>query len=130
MFLIKIRYSSSSLHPFHLRTAPSAMPLMARGSKTSTYLYNVFSTRNHFLRSIKRHLLYAIKLSTHISINVPSSLLLPHIRIALYVNLNLNAGPYSLRNDLSQPSALLARASMGGASTHTLRSTWMRSGKS
>jgi hypothetical protein len=130
MLLTRIRCFSSSLHPFHLRTAPSAMPLMARGSRISTCLYNVFSTRNHFLRPMKRHLLYAIKLSIHASINVSPSLLPPHTRIALHVNLNLNAGPYSPRNDLGQPSALLTRASMGGASVYTLRSTWMRSGKS
>jgi hypothetical protein len=130
MLLIRIRCSSSSLHSFHLRTAPSAMPLMARGSRTSTCSYNVFSTRNHFLKPMRKYLLYAIKLSTHVSINVSLSLLSSHTRTALHVNLNLNAGPYSPRNDLGQPSALLARASMGGASAHTLRSTWMRSGKS
>jgi hypothetical protein len=130
MFLTKIKCFSSFLHSFHLRTASSAMPLMARGSRTLTCSYNVFSTRNHFLKPMKKHLLYAIKLSTYASINVPSSLLPPHTRTALHVNLNLNAGPYSLRNDLGQPSALLTRASMGGASAHTLRSTWMRSGKS
>jgi hypothetical protein len=100
MLLIKIRYFSSSLHPFHLRTALSAMPLMARGSKTSTCLYNAFSIRNHFLRPMKKYLLYATKLSIYVSINILLSLFLLYTYTALHANLNLNAGPYSLRNDL------------------------------
>jgi hypothetical protein len=130
MLLIKIRCFNSSLYPFHLRTAPSAIPLIARGSRTSTYLYNVFSIRNHFLKPIKRHLLYAIKLSIYANINIPSSLLLLYTRTALHVNFNLNAGPYSLRNDLGQLNTLLIRASMGGVSAYILRSIWIRSGKS
>ena len=123
MLLIRIRYSNSSLYPSYLRTALSAMLLMARGSRISIYLYNAFSTRNHFLRPIRRHLLYAAKLSTYISINISPSLLLSHTRTALHTNLSLNAGPYSPRNDLDQSSALLARASISGASAYILKST-------
>jgi hypothetical protein len=123
MLLIKIRYFSSFLHPFHLRTASSAIPLIVKGSSISTYLYNAFSIRNHFLKPIKRHLLYVTKLSIYTSINILLSLLLLYTRTALHVNLNLNAGPYSLRNDLGQLSTLLIRASMGNASAYTLRST-------
>jgi hypothetical protein len=129
MLLIKIRCFSSSLHPFHLRTAPSAMPLIAKESRILTCSYNAFSIRNHFLKPIKKHLLYATKLNIYININISLSLLLLYTRIALHVNLNLNAGSYSLRNDLGQPSTLLIRASMGGASVYILRSIWMRSGK-
>jgi hypothetical protein len=129
MLLIKIRYFSSFLYPFHLRTASSAISLMARRSKILTYLYNVFSIRNHFLKPIKKHLLYVTKLSIYVNINIPLSFLLLHIRTALHVNLNLNAGSYSLRNDLGLLSTLLIKANMDGVSAYTLRSTWMRSGK-
>jgi hypothetical protein len=101
MFLIKIRYFSSFLHPFYLRTALSAMPLMARGSRISTYLYNAFSIRNHFLKPIKKYLLYVTKLNIYININILLSLFSLYTRTALYVNFNLNAGLYFLRNDLS-----------------------------
>jgi hypothetical protein len=94
MLLTRIKYFNSSLHPFYLRTASSAMLLMAKRSKISTYLYNVFSIRNHFLKPIKKHLLYVTKLNIHININISLSLLLLYTRTALHVNLNLNAGLY------------------------------------
>jgi hypothetical protein len=65
MPLTRIRCSNSFLRPFHLRTILSATQLMVRGSKISTYLYSVFLRRNHFLRPMRRHSLYAANSSVY-----------------------------------------------------------------